>query len=325
MKFCRRHFLNVVAGAAVLFAGSGIATAQNYPNRPVRLVVGFPAGGPADIGARLTAEWLSQRLGQQVIVENRAGAATNLATEAVIRAPADGYTLLYSMVSNAINATLYEKLNFNFINDTTPIASFMWTPGVLMVNPEVPAKTVPEFIAYAKANPGKINLASAGPGTVPHIYAELFKMMTGTDMVLVHYRGAGPAMPDLISGRVQGMFDSVPSAIQQVRSGALRALAVTTKARLDVMPDVPAAGESVPGYEASGWYGIVAPKGTPPEIVKKLHDTVNEILADPKARARLAELGAAPFVGTTAEFAKFIADDTERWGKVIKGANIKPE
>jgi tripartite-type tricarboxylate transporter receptor subunit TctC len=299
--------------------------AQSYPTRPVRLVVGFPAGGPADIGARLTAEWLSERLGQQVIVENRAGAATNLATEAVIRAPADGYTLLYSMVSNAINATLYEKLNFNFINDTTPVASFMWTPGVLMVNPAVPAKTVPEFIAYTKANPGKINLASAGPGTVPHIYAELFKMMTGTDMVLVHYRGAGPAMPDLISNRVQGMFDSVPSAIQQARTGTLRALAVTTEKRLDVLPDVPTVGESVPGYQASGWYGIVAPKNMPPEIVKKLHDTVTAILSDPKAKARIAELGASPFPSSTAEFAKFIADDTERWGKVIKGANIKPE
>lgn len=325
MKFCRRTFLRLAAGAAVLFAGSTVAMAQSYPTRPVRLIVGFPAGGPADIGARLTAEWVSERLGQQVIVENRAGAATNLATEAVIRAPADGYTLLYSMVSNAINATLYEKLNFNFINDTTPVASFMWTPGVLMVNPAVPAKTVPEFIAYAKANPGKINLASAGPGTVPHIYAELFKMMIGTDMVLVHYRGAGPAMPDLISGRVQGMFDSVPSAIQQARTGALRALAVTTEKRLDVLPDVPTAGESVPGYQASGWYGIVAPKNTPPEIVKKLHDTVTAILSDPKAKARIAEIGASPFPSSTAEFAKFIADDTERWGKVIKGANIKPE
>ena len=245
----RRHFLQLAACAAVLFAVPHIAKAQSYPTRPVHLIVGFPAGGPADIGARLTAQWLSERLGQQVIVENRAGAATNLATEAVIRAPADGYTLLFSMVSNAINATLYDKLNFDFIRDTTPIASFMRTPGVMEVNPDVPAKTVPEFIAYAKANPGKINMASAGPGTVPHIYGELFKSMTGTDMVLVHYRGAGPAMPDLISGRVQAMFDSVPSAIQQVRTGKLRALAVTTAARLAVLPDVPTVGESVPGYE----------------------------------------------------------------------------
>src|SRR5882757_3780310 len=228
MKLRRRQCLRLAAGAALLLAAPHIAIAQSYPTKPVHLIVGFPAGGPADIGARLTAEWLSQRLGQQVVVENRPGAATNIATEAVIRAPADGYTLLFSMVSNAINATLYGSLNFNFIRDTTPVASFMWTPGVLEVNPEVPAKTVPEFIAYAKANPGKINMASAGPGTVPHIYGELFKMMTGTDMVLVHYRGAGPAMPDMISGRIQVMFDSVPSAIQQVRGGKLRPLGVTT-------------------------------------------------------------------------------------------------
>lgn len=325
MKFRRRLFLQLATCAAVLFAAPHVASAQNYPSKPVRLLVGFPAGGPADIGARLVAQWLSERLGQQVIVENRAGAATNLATEALVRAPADGYTLLFSMVSNAINATLYDNLTFNFIRDTTPVASFFLTPGVLMVNPAVPAKTVPEFIAYAKANPGKINLASAGPGTVPHIYAELFKMMTGTDMVLVHYRGAGPAMPDLISGRIQGMFDSVPSAIQHVKTGTLRALAVTTAKRLDVLPDVPTVGESVAGYEASGWYGIVAPKNTPVEIVTKLNAVVNAIQADPQARARIAELGATPFAGSPADFAKFIAQDTEKWGKVIRGANIKPE
>ena len=325
MKFHHRHFLQLAVCAAVLLAAPHIATAQSYPTRPVHLIVGFPAGGPADIGARLTAQWLSERLGQQVIVENRAGAATNLATEAMIRAPADGYTLLYSMVSNAINATLYEKLNFDFIRETTPVASFMWTPGVLMANLDVPAKTVPEFIAYAKANPGKINLASAGPGTVPHIYAELFKSMTATDMVLVHYRGSGPAMPDLISGRVQAMFDSVPSAIQQARAGKLRPLAVTTAARLNVLPDVPTVSESVPGYEASGWYGIVAPRNTPPEIVKKLNDVVNAILADPQAKARIADLGATPFASSPADFAKFIAQDTEKWGKVIRAANIKPE
>jgi tripartite-type tricarboxylate transporter receptor subunit TctC len=321
MTLPRRLLLRLAACAAFAFAAPHVATAQAYPAKPVHLLVGFPAGGPADIGARLVAQWLGERLGQQVIVENRPGAATNLATEALVRAPADGYTLLFAMVSNAINATLYDKLNFDFIRDTTPVASFFWTPGVLMVNPAVPAKTVSEFVAYAKANPGKINLASAGPGTVPHIYAELFKISTGTDMVLVHYRGAGPAMPDLISGRVQGMFDSVPSAIQQHKTGALRALAVTTAKRLDVMPDVPAIGETVPGYEASGWYGI----GTSAPVVEKLHATVNAILADPQARARIAEIGATPFIGTTAEFAKFIADDTARWGKVIRGANIKPE
>ncbi len=325
MKLCRRQFLHLAAGAAVLIAGSNTATAQSYPTRPVHLVVGFPAGGPADIGARLTAQWLSERLGQQVIVENRPGAATNIATEAVIRAPADGYTLLYAMVSNAINTTLYESLNFNFIRDTVPVASFMRVPGVMEVNLMVPAKTVPEFIAYAKANPGKINMASAGPGTVPHIYGELFKMMTGTDMVLVHYRGAGPAMPDLISDRVQVMFDSLPSAIAQIRSGKLRPLAVTTAVRLDVLPDVPTVAEFVPGYEASGWYGIVAPKNTPAEIVDRLNKEVNAILADPKAKGRLADLGSTPFAGSAADFAKFIAEDTEKWSKVIRSANIKPE
>lgn len=325
LKLCRRFFLQLAACAALLFAAPPIATAQTYPSKPVHLIVGFPAGGPADIGARLVGQWLSERLGQQVIVENRPGAATNIATEAVIRAPADGHTLLFSMVSNAINATLYDKLNFDFIRDTAPVGSLMKTPGVMEVNLDVPAKTVPEFIAHAKANPGKINMASAGPGTVPHIYGELFKIMTGTDMVLVHYRGAGPAMPDLISGRVQVMFDSVPAAIQQVRAGKLRALAVTTAKRLDVLPDVPAVGEFVPGYEASNWYGIVAPKGTPVEIVDRLNAAINAILADPQARARIADLGATPFGGSPAEFAKFLTEDTERWGKVIRAANIKPE
>ena len=325
MTLRRRRFLQVAAGAAVWFAAPHIAMAQSYPTRPVHLIVGFPAGGPADIGARLTAQWLSERLGQQVIVENRPGGATNIATEAVIRAPADGYTLLYSMVSNAINATLYDALNFNFIRDTAPVASFMRVPGVMEVNLMVPAKTVPEFVAYAKANPGKINMASAGPGTVPHIYGELFKMMTATDMVQVHYRGAGPAMPDLISDRVQVMFDSLPSAIQQIRSGKLRPLAVTTATRLDVLPDVPTVAESVPGYEASGWYGVVAPKNTPAEIVDRLNKAINAILADPKAKERIADMGSTPFPGSAADFAKFIAEDTEKWGKVIRSANIKPE
>jgi tripartite-type tricarboxylate transporter receptor subunit TctC len=324
MNVRRRQFLQRAAGAAVLLAAPTAAIAQSYPARPVHLIVGFPAGGPADIGARVTAEWLSQRLGQQIIVENRPGAATNIATEAVIRAPADGYTLLFSMVSNAINATLYDKMNFNFIRDVAPVGSLMRTPGVMLVNPAMPA-TVPEFIAYAKANPGKINMSSAGPGTVPHIYGELFKIMTGTDMVMVHYRGAGPAMPDLISGRIQVMFDSVPSAIQQVRGGKLRPLGVTTATRLDVMPDVPAINEFVPGYAASNWYGIVAPKDTPAEIVARLNKEINAILADPAVRARIADLGASPFAGSAADFARFIAEDTERWGKVIREANIKPE
>jgi len=325
VKLRRRHFLQWAAGAAVLFAIPHLAEAQSYPTRPVHLIVGFPAGGPADIAARLTAQWLGERLGQQVIVENRPGAGMNLATEAVIRAPADGYTLLFSMVSNAVNATLYDKLNFNFLRDTAPVGSLMRTPGVMLVNLDVPAKTVPEFVAYAKANPGKINMSSAGPGTVPHIYGELFKIRTGTDIVLVHYRGAGPAMPDIISGRIQVMFDSVPSAIQQVRAGKLRPLGVTTATRLDVLPDVPAIGETVPGYEASSWYGLIAPKDTPPEIVNRLNKELNAILADPQAKARIADMGASPFGGSPAEFAKFLAEDTERWGKVIRESNIKPE
>jgi tripartite-type tricarboxylate transporter receptor subunit TctC len=324
MTLRRRQFLQWAAGAAGLLAAPRIVVAQSYPTKPVHLIVGFPAGGPADIAARLTAEWLSQRLGQQVVVENRPGAATNIATEAVIRSPADGYTLMFSMVSNAINATLYSSMNFNFIRDTTPVGSLMRSPGVMLVNPMMPA-TLPEFIAYAKANPGKINMSSAGPGTVPHIYGELFKIATGTDMVLVHYRGAGPAMPDIISGRIQVMFDSVPSAIQQVRAGKLRPLGVTTATRLDVLPDVPAIGEFVPGYEASNWYGIVAPKDTPAAIVERLNKEINAILADPEKKARIADMGASPFPGSAAEFAKFVADDTERWGKVIRAANIKPE
>ena len=324
MAIHRRQFLQRAAGAAVLLAAPRIAVADSYPTKPVHLFVGFPAGGPADIAARLTAEWLTQRLGQQVIVENRPGAATNIATEAMIRSPADGYTLMFSMVSNAINATLYEKMNFNFIRDTTPVGSLMRSPGVMLVNPAMPA-TIPDFIAYAKANPGKINMSSAGPGTVPHIYGELFKIMAGTDMVMVHYRGAGPAMPDLISGRIQVMFDSVPSAIQQVRSGKLRPLGVTTAARLDVMPDVPAINEFVPGYAASNWYGIVAPKDTPAEIVERLNKELNAILADPAVKARIADIGASPFGGSAADFARFLVEDTERWGKVIREANIKAE
>jgi tripartite-type tricarboxylate transporter receptor subunit TctC len=325
MTFRRRQFLQSAAGAAALLAAPHIAAAQTYPAKPVHLIVGFPAGGPADIGARLTAQWLSERLGQQVVVENRPGAATNLATEAVVRAPADGYTLLFSMVSNAINATLYDKMNFNFLRDTAPVGSLMRTPGVMLVNLDVPAKTIPEFIAHAKTNPGKINMSSAGPGTVPNIYGELFNIRTNTDMVLVHYRGAALAMPDIISGRIQVMFDSVPSAIQQVRAGKLRPLGVTTATRLPVLPDVPAIAEFVPDYEASNWYGIVAPKDTPAEIVTRLNAAINEILADPQARARIADLGASPFGGSPAEFAKFLAEDTDRWGKVIRAANIKPE
>jgi tripartite-type tricarboxylate transporter receptor subunit TctC len=289
------------------------------------LLVGYAAGGPADIVARLTAQWLSDRLGQQVVVDNRVGAASNIAAEAVVRSPPDGYTLLYVTISNAVNATLYDKLSFDLMRDLVPIASITRSPGVLAVNPAFPAQTVPEFIAYAKANPGKINMASAGPGSAPHLYTELFKMMTGVDLVQVHYRGSGPALPDLISGQVDAMFDPIASSISHIRAGTVRPLAVTTATRLEVLPDVPTVGEFVPGYEASGWYGIAAPKNTPAEIVARLNSEVNAALADPRVKASFADVGAAVLPGSPADFGKLLADDTEKWGKVIRAANIKVE
>jgi tripartite-type tricarboxylate transporter receptor subunit TctC len=289
------------------------------------LLVGYAAGGPADIVARLTAQWLSDRLGQQVVVENRVGAASNIAAEAVVRSPPDGYTLLYVTISNAVNATLYDKLSFDLMRDLVPIASITRSPGVLAVNPAFPAQTVPEFIAYAKANPGKINMASAGPGSAPHLYTELFKMMTGVDLVQVHYRGSGPALPDLISGQVDAMFDPIASSISHIRAGTVRPLAVTTATRLEVLPDVPTVGDFVPGYEASGWYGIAAPKNTPAEIVARLNSEVNAALADPRVKASFADVGAAVLPGSPADFGKLLADDTEKWGKVIRAANIKVE
>jgi tripartite-type tricarboxylate transporter receptor subunit TctC len=325
MTLPRRRFLHLAAAAAALPAAPGITMAQTYPARPVRLLVGYAAGGPADIMARLIGQWLSDRLGQPFVVENRPGAGSNLATEAVIRAPADGYTLLLAVSSNAINATLYEKLNFEFIRDIAPVGSIAGTPYVMEVNPSVPAKTVPEFIAYAKANPGKINMASAGPGSAPHVAGELFRMMTGLDLVLVHYRGSAPAMPDLLAGQVHVMFDPLPSSIAHIKAGALRPLAVTTAARSEILPEVPAVGEFVPGYEASGWYGIAAPRGTPTEIVEKLNKEINAGLADPKMKARFADLGVILLGGSPADFERFIADETEKWGKVIRAANIKPE
>jgi tripartite-type tricarboxylate transporter receptor subunit TctC len=321
----RRNFLRLTAGAAALPALSRIAWAQTYPSKPVRLLVGYAAGGPADIIARLIAQWLSERLGQQFVVENRPGAGSNVATEAVVRAPADGYTLLHVTFSNAINATLYEKLNFDLIRDIVPVASIMRSPGVMEVNPSFPAKTVPEFIAYAKANPGKVNLASAGPGSAPHLYAELFKMMAGVDLVQVHYRGSGPALPDLIAGQVQAMFDPLVSSIGHIRAGKLRPLAVTTATRLEVLPDIPTVGDFVPGFEASGWQGIGAPRNTPIEIVERLNREVNAGLADPKFKARLTDLGAIVLTGSPADFGKHIAEEIEKWGKVIRAANIKPE
>jgi tripartite-type tricarboxylate transporter receptor subunit TctC len=326
MKLPRRRFLQLAALSAVLPAVSRIARAQeSYPARPVRLLVGFAAGGPADTVARLTAQWLSERLRQQVVVENRVGGGSNIAAEAVVRSPPDGYTLLYVTVSNAVNATLYDKLSFDLIRDMVPIASISRSPGVLEVNPSFPARTVPEFIAYAKANPGKINMASAGPGSAPHLYTELFKMMTGVDVVQVHYRGSGPALPDLLAGQVQAMFDPIASSIGHIRAGRLRPLAVTTATRLEVLPDIPTVGEFVPGYEASGWYGIGAVRNTPAEIVDRLNGEVNAALADPRMKARFADLGVAVLPGSPADFGKLLADDTEKWAKVIRTANIKPE
>ena len=325
MKLPRRKFLRLAAGAAALPVATRIAMAQAYPTRPVRILVGFAAGGPLDTSARLIAQWLSERLGHQFIIENRPGAASNIATEAVVRARPDGYTLLQASAANAWNAALYDNLSFNFIRDFAPIATVRRAGGVMEVNPSVPVRTVPEFIAYAKANPGKINLASAGPGSAPHLFSELFKRMAGVDLVTVHYRGSGPALPDLIGGQVQVMFDVVISSIGHIRAGKLRALGVTTATRLDVLPDVPPIGDFVPGYEATTWDGIAAPANTPPEIIAILNKQVNAALADPKVNARLVDLGAEPFVSSPAEFAKFIVEFTEKWGNVIRSAGIKGE
>jgi tripartite-type tricarboxylate transporter receptor subunit TctC len=323
MKLLRRNFLHLAAGAAVLPALSRTASALDYPTRPVHLIVGFAAGGPNDISARLMGQWLSERLGQPFIVENRPGAGGNVATELVVHAPADGYTLLLVPAPAAINATLYDNLNFNFIRDIAPVAGILRVPEVMVVNPSVPAKSVPEFIAYAKANPGKINMASAGNGSVPHVAGELFKSMTGLDLVKVGYRGGGPALIDLMGGQVQVMFEPTLSTISHIRAGKLRALAVTSATRSPALPDVPTVGESVPGYEATAWFGIGAPKNTPSEIIEKLNSEVSAGLADPKIKERLADLGGAPMPMTPAEFGKLIAEETEKWGKVIRAANIK--
>jgi tripartite-type tricarboxylate transporter receptor subunit TctC len=325
MKFPRRTFLHLAAGAAALPAVPRFAWAQAYPTQPVRIVVGFPAGGTADIMARLMGQWLSERLGQPFVVESRPGAGSNIATEAVVRAAADGYTLLTVSTTQAINATLYERLNYNFIRDIAPVASIASTPLVMEVNPSVPAKTVPEFIAYAKANPGKLNLATPGIGTPPHVAGELFKMMAGVNLVHVPYRGTGPMLTDLIGGPVQVAFDPLPASIQHIRAGKLRALAVTAATRSDALPDVPTVGEFLPSYDASGWYGIGAPQGTPAEIIGKLNKEVNAALADPKIKSRLADLAGTPLVGTPADFGKLIADDTEKWAKVVKFIGIKAD
>ena len=312
-------------GTAPCQAVSRTASAQSYPSRPVRIVVGYAAGGGTDIVARLMGQWLSERLGQQFVIENRTGAATNIGTEAVVRAPADGYTLLLAHTANAINATLYEKLNFNFIRDITPVAGIIRVPSVMVVNPSLPAETVPEFITYAKANPGKINMASGGAGGPDHMSGELFKAMTGVSMIHVPYRGLSPALTDLLAGQVQVIFSSLPAAIEYIRAGKLRALAVTTATRFEGAPDIPTMGEVMPGYEASQWYGVGVPKNTPVEIVNKLNKEINAGLANPKLRAQLADLGGRVLPGSAADFGKLIAEETEKWAKVVKFSGAKPD
>ncbi|HKD27956.1 MAG TPA: tripartite tricarboxylate transporter substrate binding protein [Xanthobacteraceae bacterium] len=325
IKIPRRKFLHLAASAAALTAASRIADAQAYPTRPVRIVVGYAAGGGTDIVARLMGQWLSERLGQQFVIENRTGAATNIGTEAVARAPADGYTLLLAHTANAINATLYEKLNFNFIRDITPVAGIIRVPSVMVVNPSLPAKTVPEFIAYAKANPGKINMGSGGAGGPDHMSGELFKTMTGINMIHVPYRGLSPALSDLLGGQVQVIFSSLPAAIEYIRAGKLRALAVTTATRFEGAPDIPTVGDVVPGYEASQWYGVGAPNNTPVEIVDRLNKEINAGLVNPKLRAQLADLGGTLLPGSAADFGKLIAEETEKWGKVVKFSGAKAD
>ena len=325
MNLPRRKFLHLAAGAAAaLPAASRIAWAETYPTRPVRIMVAFAAGSGSDILARLMAQWLSERLGQQFVIENRAGAGGNVGTEAVVKAPPDGYTLLKVVPANTVNDTLYDKLGFNFIRDIEPVAGMARVPYVLVVNPSLPVKTVPEFIAYAKANPGKLNFASAGVGTGIHMSGELFKMMTGVHMVHVPYRGAGNAMTDLIGGQVQLMFDTTQASIPHIRAGKVRALAVTTAVRSPELPDLPPIGDFVPGYEASGSFGFGAPRGTPAEVVEKLNREINAILADPKAKARIAELGGEPLTGSPAVYGRLLAEETEKWRKVIRAGNIQP-
>src|SRR5215472_8359101 len=325
MKLPRRKFLHLALGAAALPDVWRVAWAQSYPVRPVRIVVGFPPGGGADITARLIGQSLSERLGQPFIIDNRPGAGSNIATEAVVRAPTDGYTLLLVGTFNAVNATLYNKLNFNFIRDVAPVATLYYVPNVMAVHPLFPAKTILEFIANSKSNPGKVNMGSGTTGAAMHMSGELFKIMAGIDMVPVAYRGAGPALTDLLAGQVQVSFPTMPASIEHIRTGKLRALAVTTAKRSEALPGVPTVGEFLPGYEASNWYGVGIPKNTPAEIIDKLNKEINAGLADPKIKARLADFGGAPLVGSPADFGKLIADETEKWGKVVRAANIKPD
>jgi tripartite-type tricarboxylate transporter receptor subunit TctC len=325
MKLPRRRFLQLAAGAAALPAASRIAAAQAYPTRPVRIVVGFTAGGSTDIGARLIGQWLQERLGQSFVIENRPGAGTNIATESVVRASPDGYTLLMVGPSSAVNATLYDKLNFVFLRDIAPIASMIRQPQVMLANPSLAAKSVPELIAYAKANPGKITMASAGIGSTGHLVGEFFKMTAGVDFVHVPYRGAGPALTDLLGGQVLISFAGISGSIEYVRSGKLRALAITTATRSEALPEVPTVGEFLPGFEAGDWLGVGAPRNTPAEIIDRLNKEITAGVADPKIKARFADLGGTPLALTPAQFGKLLADETQKWAKVIRAANIKPE
>jgi tripartite-type tricarboxylate transporter receptor subunit TctC len=325
MKLPRRRFLHLAAGALALPAVSRVAVAQAYPSRPVRLVVSFPAGGVNDILARLMGQWLSERLGQPFVIENRPGAGTNIGTEAVVRAAADGYTLLLVSPANAINATLYDKLSFNFMRDIAPVASIVSMPLVLVVHPSFQVASVSELVAYAKANPGKLNMASGGNGSAGHVTGELFKMMAGVDMLHVPYRGSGPALTDLIAGQVQVTVDPLPSSIEFIRTGKLRALAVTTATRSDALPGIPTIADTVPGYEASAWYGFGAPKATPVEIIEKLNREINAVLAEPRNKARFAELGGTVIAGSPADFSKLMADETKKWARVVKFSGARPD
>jgi tripartite-type tricarboxylate transporter receptor subunit TctC len=321
----RRRFLQLAAGAAMLPAAPHVARTQSYPAKPVRWIVPFAAGGPADILARLFGQWLSERLGQPFVVETRPGAGSNTGTEAAARAAPDGYTLVLATTANAVNASLYDRLNYNFMRDITPVAGLIRVPVVLEVNLAVPVNSVPEFIAFAKANPGKLNMASAGIGTIQHVTGELFNMMTGTKIVHVPYRGQAPALTDLIAGQVQVMFDSITATIGHIKAGSVRALAVTTATRADALPNLPTVSDFVPGFEASAWYGVGAPTSTPPEIVDRLNKEINAGFTDPRIRDRLLEMGGTFLAGPPADFGKVIADETEKWSKVVRTANIRPE
>jgi tripartite-type tricarboxylate transporter receptor subunit TctC len=325
MQIPRCRFLQLAGAAVAALAFPQLASALDYPTRPVRIVVGYAAGGGTDLVARLMGQWLSERLGQQFVIENRTGAATNIGTEAVVHAPADGYTLLLAHTANAINATLYEKLNFSFIRDITPVAGIIRVFNVMVVNPSLPAKTVPEFIAYAKANPGKINMASGGAGGPDHVSGELFNMMAGVNMVHVAYRGQSPALTDLLAGQVQVTFSTPTSSIEYIRAGALRALAVTTTARSEALPEVPTMGEFLPDFEASQWYGVGAPRNTPAVVIDKLNKEINAGLANPKLKARLADLGGTVLPGSPADFGKLISEETEKWAKVVNFVKIRPD